>query len=62
MTQVVNVIDHHIVSQVTADDGTVIQTHWHPEVMELKEIRFQFSDPDKAIEFTILDQGWIERV
>lgn len=60
MTHVVDVIDHYIVAEVTADDGAVIQANRHPEVVELQEIRFQFSDPDKAVEFAILDQGWIE--
>jgi hypothetical protein len=55
-----NIIYCHIITDITTDDGTVVQTNRQLQVVKFNKEGFQFANADKAIEGTVLDQLWIE--
>src|SRR3954466_8550936 len=53
MTHVVNVIDNHIITKITADDSAVVQADRHPDVMKREIERFEFPNSYKAKKLAI---------
>jgi hypothetical protein len=62
MTQIINVVDADIITQIATDDSTVVQTNRHPEVMELPIEWKHSTDPDQSEELAILNKIRIEFV
>jgi hypothetical protein len=56
VTEIIHIIYTDIIAKIAADDGTVVYTHRHPQVMELEIIRFQFTNADESMKFTVTDQ------
>jgi hypothetical protein len=53
MTEVINIVNTNIIAQITADDGTVVQTNCQPKIVKLSVKWLQISNTDKPVEFTI---------
>jgi len=56
MRQVIAVVDNHIIAQVSADDGAVVQPHRPAQVVKFQVERLQLADANQSIEFTVLHQ------
>jgi hypothetical protein len=62
MCHVIHIIYDHVVAEIRTDDGAVIEPYGQAQVLELKEERFQFTDPDKPEKCAILDEVWIKGI
>jgi hypothetical protein len=56
MRKIIGIVDTHIVAEIAADDGAVIQAHRATQVMELEVIGRQLADTYKPEEFAVLHQ------
>jgi hypothetical protein len=54
-------VNDHIITQIAANDGTVIDPYGHAEVIELVKERLQFSDADASKKTATLDQASIKK-
>ncbi len=57
-----NIIDHGIITNITADNSTVIKPDRHPEIIEFMEIGLQFADTYKSVKFTVPDKRRIKGI
>jgi len=56
VTEIIHIIYTDIIAKIAADDGTVVNTHRHSQVMEFEIIGFQFANADESMKFTVADQ------
>src|SRR5260221_11655434 len=54
--QVAHVVDHYIVSNITTDYGTVVQTHRSAQIVKFELIRFQNSDAYQSKELALVNK------
>ncbi len=60
VTEIIHIIYTDIIAKITTDDGTVVNTHRHSQVMELKIIGFKFTNTDEPMKFTVTNQLWVK--
>jgi hypothetical protein len=60
--EVICIADDNIIADVAANNGGVVQSNRHAQIVKLQVIGFQFANPDQAEEFTIPHQIRIEGI
>ncbi len=62
MTEIIDIVDYHIVAKVATDDGAVVKTNRCPDVMEFQIIRFEFANTHQTKKLAKLNQGSVKPV
>ena len=59
---IIHIIHNHIVAKIAVDNNAVIETNRHPQIVKLKEKRFQFPYADQPEKFAAFNQFRIKFV
>jgi hypothetical protein len=60
MREIIDIVDAHIVSKITIDDGGIEKSYGQPESVKLERKWFQFANPDQAKKTATLNKMWIK--
>jgi hypothetical protein len=62
MSQVIDILDHDIITKVATDQRTVVKTYWLANIMIFQVNRFEFPYAYQSKELTVFNQFRVESI